>query len=183
MKQSKKMVGDREQSAPKTEQAVSNCSAHGCPLPGTIRPENGDPVCSVHYLADRRGWPRATEVIDDCQTLMRLARQASCAATPNALSEESAKLLFDTAKMHGITFSDGQRADYKSASKTQSGFPRPFMPLRMAGAMVEASITAKAVEAAITTSVSNGDHSHERERNQFNQLLEGLCMNISRDAA
>lgn len=183
MKLVKKMVADREQSAPAPQQALSNCSAHGCPLPGVIRPENGDAVCSVHFLASKTGWPNATAVIEDCQTLLRLARQAACSGTPNALSEESARLLFDAAKAHGVKFSDGQRADYKAASKGPGGQPRPFMPLRMAGAMVEASITAKAVEAALTVSVSTADHSHEKERTNFDNLLKGLCLNISRAAA
>jgi hypothetical protein len=184
MKHGKSLVGDREpQEAPAPKQAVSNCAAYGCPLPGTIRPENGDAVCSVHFLADRGGWPHATAVIEDCQTLYSAARRASSMGTPAAADTDLANLLFKTAKAHGIELSEGQLEQARLAKTGPGGFPRQYMPVRMAGAMVEAAIATKAVQAAVTAPVSDADHSHEKERDGLANLLRGLTNNLTRHAA
>jgi len=163
------LVGDRDRNDdPSPKQAVSNCSAHGCPLPGSIRPENGDPVCSVHFLSDKRGWAKATAVIDDLQTIYAMARKASSAGVPMAINEESAALLFAAAKASGVKFNDAQREIYRRAG----------MKLRAAGALVEASIASKAVEAAITKTESNSEYSHEREIGSFDATLMGLTNNL-----
>lgn len=184
MSRGKPLVADTPEQAPKKpEKAVAACAAHGCPLPGTIRPENGDAVCSVHFLADRSGWPRATAVIEDCKTLYSAARRASSMGTPAAADADLANLLFKTAKAHGIELSDGQIEQAKLAKFGPGGFPRQYMPVRMAGAMVEAAIATKAVQAAVTAPISDADHSHERERDGLINLLRGLTMNLSRQAA
>ena len=70
MNNAKRMVGDREpQPAQRPQKAVDECTANGCPLPGTIRPENGEPVCGVLFLASNQGWPKPTAVLLDHMVL------------------------------------------------------------------------------------------------------------------
>lgn len=169
MNNSKRMVGDRPQQAEKPKgKAIESCSAHDCPLPGTMRPENGEPVCGVHFLANPKGWPKATAVINDHLRLHDMARQAQQCGTPMSASHESATHLFSAAKAHGLTFNDEQRANYKRAG----------MKLRAAGEIVEATISAIAVKAAFVAPESNADYSHEREQSEFNMNVLGLANNL-----
>ncbi len=165
----KRMVGDRPQQAEKPKgKAIESCSAHDCPLPGTMRPENGEPVCGVHFLANPKGWPKATAVINDHLRLHDMARQAQLCGTPMSASHESATHLFSAAKAHGLTFNDEQRANYKRAG----------MKLRAAGEIVESTICAIAVKAAFVAPESNADYSHEREQSEFNMNVLGLANNL-----
>lgn len=158
-----------QSNAPKeSRRAVEQCSAHDCPLPGTIRPENGDPVCGVHFLANPKGWPKATGVINAHLRLLDMARQAQLCGTPMSASHESATHLFSAAKAHGLTFNDEQRANYKRAG----------MKLRAAGEIVESTICAIAVKAAFVAPESNADYSHEREQSEFNMNVLGLANNL-----
>ena len=169
MNNSKRMVGDRPQQAEKPNgKAIESCAAHDCPLPGSMRPENGEPVCGVHFLANPKGWPKATAVILDHLRLHDMARQAQLCGTPMSASHESATHLFSAAKAHGLTFNDEQRANYKRAG----------MKLRAAGEIVEATISAIAVKAAFVAPESNADYSHEREQTEFNMNVLGLANNL-----
>lgn len=158
-----------QSSAPKeSKRAVEQCSAHDCPLPGTIRPDNKEPVCGVHFLANPKGWPKATGVINAHLRLLDMARQAQLCGTPMSASHESAVHLFDAAKAHGLEFNDSQRAIYKRAG----------MKLRSAGEIVEATIGAKAVKAAFVAPESKADYSHEKEISAFNLAVRGLTNNL-----
>lgn len=169
MNKSKRMVADLPQREEKPQaKAVESCSAHDCPLPGSMRPENGDPVCGVHFLANPKGWPKATAVILDHLRLHDMARQAQLCGTPMSASHESATHLFNAAKAHGLVFNDEQRANYKRAG----------MKLRAAGEIVEATISALAVKAAFVAPESNADYSHEREMSAFNLAVRGLTNNL-----
>lgn len=173
MSKPERMIAERPEQAPKKPQkAIADCAAHGCPLPGTIRPENGEPVCGVHLLSDRAGWPKATAVILDHQTLLSMAKRAQNVGTPMSISAESAALLFDAAKAHGLVFNDAQRETYRRAA----------MKLTVAGALVDAAISAAAVNAAmVKTKVGEPDKT-EKEIDAFNDLLRGLTNNMRRAA-
>lgn len=169
MSKPKRMVADMPQQAEKPPaKAVESCSANGCPLPGTIRPENGDPVCGVHFLADKHGWPKATAVILEHQTLHGMAKRAQSVGTPMSISAQSAALLFESAKAHGLEFNDAQRETYRRAA----------MKLTVAGALVEAAICAAAVSAAIVKQKQGEPSKIEEESESFNSLLRGLMNNI-----
>lgn len=169
MSNSKRMVGDRPQQAEKPKgKVIESCSARDCPLPGTMRPENGEPVCGVHFLANPKGWPKATAVINDHLRLHDMARQAQLCGTPMSASHESATHLFNAAKAHGLVFNDEQRANYKRAG----------MKLRAAGEIVELTINALAVKSAFVAPESNDDYSHEREISSFNLAVRGLTNNL-----
>jgi len=169
MNKSKRMVADRPQQPEKPQaKAVESCSAHDCPLPGTMRPENGEPVCGVHFLANPKGWPKATAIIADHLRLLDMATQAQLCGTPMSASHESATHLFNAAKAHGLEFNDEQRANYKRAG----------MKLRAAGEIVTATISAKAVKAAFVAPESNADYSHEKEMSAFNLAVRGLTNNL-----
>jgi len=169
MNKSKRMVADLPQREEKPQaKAVGSCSAHDCPLPGSMRPENGEPICGVHFLANPKGWPKATAVILDHLRLHDMARQAQLCGTPMSASHESATHLFNAAKAHGLVFNDEQRANYKRAG----------MKLRAAGEIVEATISALAVKAAFVAPESNADYSHEREMSAFNLAVRGLTNNL-----
>lgn len=169
MSRDKSLGGDRfQQSEKPVTKALSGCAAHGCPLPGTIKPESGEYVCSVHFLANPNGWPKATAVILDHTQLRKLACDALSAGTPMSMSAASAALLFESAKAHGLKFNDEQRAVYK----------RSGMKLRAAGELVIATISALAVKAAFVAPESNADYSHEREEAEFNLSVRGLTNNL-----
>lgn len=169
MSRGKPLVADEPQQAPrKPQKAVADCTANGCPLPGTIRPENGEPVCGVHFLASKAGWPKATAVILHHQALHDMAKRAQNAGAPMSLSAESAALLMDAAKAHGLKFGDAERETYRRAA----------MKLTVAGVLVEQAISAAAVHAALTHHVSASDYSHEQAQDNFNTRLRGLTNNI-----
>lgn len=170
MNKPKRMVADMPQQPEKQPvKAFENCCANGCPLPGTMKPENGEPVCGVHFLANPKGWPKATAVILDYLRLHDMARQAQLCGTPMSASHESAVHLFSAANAHGLEFNSEQRTNYKRAG----------MKLRAAGEIVEAAINAKAVKAAFVAPQSNADYSHEREISSFNLAVRGLTNNLS----
>ena len=162
-------LGRSAGNAPETPaKAFLTCAAHGCPLPGTITPDASEAVCGVHFLANPKGWPKATAVILDHLRLHDMARQAQLCGTPMSASHESATHLFNAAKAHGLVFNDEQRANYKRAG----------MKLRAAGEIVEATISALAVKAAFVAPESNADYSHEREMSAFNLAVRGLTNNL-----
>lgn len=169
MSNSKRMVGDRPQQAEKPPaKPFLTCSAHGCPLPGTITPDASEAVCGVHFLANQKGWPKATAVILDHLRLYDMAAAAQTCGTPMSASPESAAHLMAAAKAHGLGFSDQQRAEYKVCG----------MKLRKAGEIVHAAISAKAVKAAFVAPESNADYSHEKEMSAFNLAVRGLTNNL-----
>lgn len=148
--------------------AFLTCAAHGCPLPGTITPDASEAVCGVHFLANQKGWPKATAVILDHLRLHDMAAAAQSCGTPMSASHESATYLMAAAKAHGLEFSDQQRAEYKTCG----------MKLRKAGEIVHAAISAKAVKAAFVAPESNADYSHEKEMSAFNLAVRGLTNNL-----
>ena len=169
MSRGKPLVADEPQQAPrKPQKAVADCTANGCPLPGTIRPENGEPVCGVHFLANKAGWPKATAVLLNHLTLHDMAKKAQNAGTPMSMSADAAKALTDAAKAHGLKFGDAERETYRVAS----------MKLAVAGALVEQAISAAAVQAALTTHVNTSDHSHQQDEDAFVTRLRGLMNNM-----
>jgi hypothetical protein len=169
MSNAKRMVGDREpQAAPKPKKAVDACNANDCPLPGTIRPENGEPVCGVHFLANKAGWPKATSVLLNHLALHDMSKKAQNAGTPMSMSSESAALLMDAAKAHGLKFGEPERETYRRAA----------MKLTVAGVLVEQAISAAAVHAAMTHHVSTSEYLHEQEHDSFDNRLRGLMNNM-----
>lgn len=169
MSRGRPLVADQPEQAPKKpEKAVASCVANGCPLPGTIKPESGEHVCAIHFLANKAGWPKATAVILDHLTLHDMAKRAQMAGTPLSISAESAALLFDAAKAHDLEFNDAQREIYRRAA----------MKLTVAGVLVEAAISAAAVKAATVKPESREEYSHVREADSFNGRLRGLLNNM-----
>lgn len=45
------------------EQHSDKCAANGCPLRGSISPNGSAYVCSYHYSAESKDWPRVTETL------------------------------------------------------------------------------------------------------------------------
>lgn len=158
----------KSEAPPEPKRAIDRCSANGCPLPGTIHPDDGDTVCCIHFLANPSGWPKATAVILEHLRLYDMARQAQMCGTPMSTSHESALHLFDAAKAHGLKSNGEQGAAYKLAG----------MKLRAAGAIVEAAISAAAVKAALVSHKSTSDYSHEKEEESFVLAVRGLANNL-----
>lgn len=48
---------------PKGDKLLTQCQAHGCPLPGTYRMNNDASLCCVHDGEDPHRWPEQTERI------------------------------------------------------------------------------------------------------------------------
>lgn len=168
-KRGENLVDLRGKEAPaEPKRAIDRCTANGCPLPGTIHPDDGETVCHIHFLANASGWPKATAVILDHLRLYDMARQAQMCGTPMSASHESAVHLFDAAKAHGLEFNDEQRAAYKQAG----------MKLRAAGQIVESAIGAAAVKAAFVSPKSSADYSHEKEEEEFVLAVRGLANNL-----
>lgn len=145
---------------------INKCSAHDCPLPGTITTESNAPVCCVHYLANKTGWPKATAVILHHIDLFDAARKAQTIGLPLGMSKEAATKLADAAAQAGLAFSDEQRNQYRIAR----------MKLVAAGHIVEASITSKAVQASLTAKVRVDDPSRSDSERAFESMLESLSM-------
>lgn len=169
MSRGRPLVADAPEQAPKRpEKPVADCAAHGCPLPGTIRPENGEPVCGIHLLADKSGWPKTTAVILDHQKLHEMAKRAQHVGTPHSMNAESAALLMESAKAHGLVFGDTERETYRRAG----------MKLNVAGALVEAAISVAAVGAAVVRREMGDQYEHEKKTESFNATLRGLTNNL-----
>lgn len=123
---------------------IGRCAANGCPLPGTAKTEatGANGVCSCHFGANVAGWPLATVVTRRHEALWFAAREASCAGLPDGARRDLAEALFAAAVAQGLTFNDAQREAYGRAA----------MKLRIAGAIVEAAISAAAVDASMAVS-------------------------------
>ena len=174
MSSKRRMVADRDQQAEKPAAVgIGQCTAEGCPALGTIRRENGAATCPVHASAAADGWPRATAVMVKHSSLWWLAREAQCSPTPDALSADLAADLLRAAKLSGVQFSDGQREIYREAKSRED---RPCMLLRLAGTLVEAAITAEAVDAAgeAYTPISQG-----RRESRLSTAIQGLALHLS----
>lgn len=105
--------------------------------------------------------------------LYDLARKAQDVGTPMSTSADSAAVLFETARAHGLQFNDAQREEYRIA----------IMKLSVAGRIVEAAIRALAVKASLTAEVKTNSFDDERpvdkEERVFKEQMRGLINNIS----
>lgn len=170
MSRAGKTVVDR----PKAEEAppvarITPCCAQGCPLPGTIKNENGNNVCAGHFMAVPQGWPLATAVLQKHETLWMLAREASCIGVPECLSETAARALFKAATAAGLKFNDVQRAEYDYIKKHK------LMVLRTAGKLVEIAINTAAFEASAKAELKDDSPRSERNVDRFTATLNGLA--------
>jgi len=165
---------DRQRSGEDTPQQptgkrITDCAATNCPLPGTIKNENGTNVCAGHFMAVPQGWPLATAVLQKHETLWMLAREASCIGVPECLSETAARALFKTATAAGLKFNDVQRAEYEHVKKHK------LMVLRTAGKLVEIAINTAAFEASATAESKDDRPRIERSEKRFTDTLAALA--------
>lgn len=150
--------------------ALFACAAAGCPIPATLRNESGTALCTCHFGANAQGWPKATAVAIQHATLLAMARSASCAATPDAQSEELARDLFTIALDAGLKFSADLRAKYKANP----------MRLRFAGSVIEAAIRQQAIDAAAESPVLAVGEQHE---SALARLIAGVANQVKQVAA
>lgn len=175
----KQLLTEKPAQPEKQTRGVGKCSAHNCPLPATITLDTGGAVCACHFGAKAEGWPKATDVIIRLETLWRLAREAQCSPTPDALSVDLAADLLRAAKCAGVKLSNGQREQYRDfLARVKAG--GPGMPLRMAGALVEDAICAEAVDAASASEVVVPIG--ERRVSKLETAIRGLAMHLSEAA-
>lgn len=154
---------------PRQESRITPCAATDCPLPGSIKNENGTNVCAGHFMAVPQGWPLATGVLQKHATLWMLAREASCIGVPECLSETAARALFKAATAAGLKFNDVQRAEYDHVKKHK------LMVLRTAGKLVEIAINTAAFEASAQAEVKDDRPRSERSEKRFTDTLAALA--------